>query len=290
MKIKQVCELTGLTPRAVRFYTEKGLLPQGEEKAYGRTLREYTADDVRTLQDVMTLRESGFTVQEILSMQQDPQAIAPLVTARIASLQKELENGTAALRCLNTGYPRTSWHSLAQSLRPTGASPLAKPDFSQLEDEEEGVLLQMADDPPTPRQKTLRICLIISAVILCLLTIGAIRAVVRYCEPVGTITVVSDVQFTSLQPNRATILCVGEHPSPIGDFFRREQSVRVDGIETGALFEDTTYCCVNLQIEMPRYEAEWRGLLDSQGIFRLENIEYYTQIAPYITLVDVHAG
>ena len=86
MKIKQVCALTGLTPKAVRFYTEKGLLPRTEEKAYGRTLREYTADDVRTLQDIVTLRESGFSVQEILTMQQSPTAVEPLAQARARAL------------------------------------------------------------------------------------------------------------------------------------------------------------------------------------------------------------
>lgn len=289
MKIKQVCELTGLTPRAVRFYTEKGLLPQGEEKAYGRTMREYTADDVRTLQDVMTLRESGFTVQEILSMQQDPQAIAPLVEARVAALEKELENGTAALRCLNTGFPRSSWHALAQSLRPTGASPLAKPDFSQLEDEEEQILL-LEEEPPKPNRKVLRFCMIISAVILCLLAISPLRTIFRQYESVSIVFLESEVQFTSLQPDRVIMIHKGEFPSMTGDLFKREQVVGVDGLDTDSLFLHTTYCCVTLQIEMPRYKAEQFGLLDSQGIFRLGNIKYYSQIKPYITLVDVHAG
>ena len=178
MKIKQVCALTGLTPRAVRFYTEKGLLPPGEEKAYGRTLRDYTAEDVRTLQDIVTLRENGFTVQEILSMQQDAKTVAPLVQARVAALREELETGATALRLLEVDVPHHNWHSLAQGLRPNGADKNAGPDFSNLVDEE-AYILQMEEEPPKPRRNVLRICLAISAVILCLLAVGPVRALIR---------------------------------------------------------------------------------------------------------------
>lgn len=44
MKIKEVCERTGLTRRAVRFYEEKGLISPEirEENEY----RDYTETDV----------------------------------------------------------------------------------------------------------------------------------------------------------------------------------------------------------------------------------------------------
>ena len=54
MKIKEVCERTGLTRRAVRFYEEKGLISPEirEENEY----RDYTETDVRRLQLVARLR------------------------------------------------------------------------------------------------------------------------------------------------------------------------------------------------------------------------------------------
>ena len=54
MKIKEVCERTGLTRRAVRFYEEKGLISPEirEENEY----RDYTETDVCRLQHVARLR------------------------------------------------------------------------------------------------------------------------------------------------------------------------------------------------------------------------------------------
>lgn len=58
MKIKEVCERTGLTRRAVRFYEEKGLISPEirEENEY----RDYTETDVRRLQLVARLRGYRF--------------------------------------------------------------------------------------------------------------------------------------------------------------------------------------------------------------------------------------
>ncbi len=289
MKIKQVCALTGLTSKAVRFYTEKGLLPRAEDKAYGRTLREYTADDVRTLQDIVTLRESGFSVQEILTMQQSPTAVEPLALARARALQEELDIGRMALQRLNTETGRTGdWHNLARHLRPTGASPQAEPDFSNLYDEEEQILLMEAE-PPKPKRKILRACTVLFLLFLCLIAAKTLHTVYKQFEPVSIVFLESEVQFTSLQHDKVTMIHKGEYP-PMTNLFNREQRVLVDNVDTDSLFKNTTYCCVTLQIEMPRHEAANRGLLNDQGQLCLENIEYYMQIQKYITLVDVHAG
>lgn len=73
MKIKQVCELTGLTDRAIRYYIEEGLLtPSFSENYLGRRAYDFTEADVSALNHVATLREFGFTVEEIRRILADP--------------------------------------------------------------------------------------------------------------------------------------------------------------------------------------------------------------------------
>ena len=74
MKIKQVCELTGLTDRAIRYYIEEGLLsPAYTENYMGRRAYDFTEADVAALNHVATLRKFGFTVEEIRRILTDPQ-------------------------------------------------------------------------------------------------------------------------------------------------------------------------------------------------------------------------
>ena len=57
MKIKQVCELTGLTDRAIRYYIEEGLVsPAYTENYMGRRAYDFTDEDVAALNHVATLR------------------------------------------------------------------------------------------------------------------------------------------------------------------------------------------------------------------------------------------
>ena len=75
MKLKEVCEATGLTRKTIRLYEEKGLLVPHKEERNGREYREYTPEDVEQLREIATLRRAWFTMDEIARMQQDPEAI-----------------------------------------------------------------------------------------------------------------------------------------------------------------------------------------------------------------------
>ena len=75
MKLKEVCEATGLTRKTIRLYEEKGLLVPQKEARNGREYREYSQKDVETLREIATLRRAWFTMDEISRMQQDPETI-----------------------------------------------------------------------------------------------------------------------------------------------------------------------------------------------------------------------
>ena len=56
LRIGEVAELTGTTPRTIRYYEEIGLLPEAEDRAQGKR-RLYTEDDAERLRELIRLRD-----------------------------------------------------------------------------------------------------------------------------------------------------------------------------------------------------------------------------------------
>jgi DNA-binding transcriptional MerR regulator len=56
LRIGELAELTGTTPRTIRYYEEIGLLPASEEREQGKR-RLYAESDVERLQDLIRLRD-----------------------------------------------------------------------------------------------------------------------------------------------------------------------------------------------------------------------------------------
>ena len=102
MKIKQVCEATGLTDRAVRYYIEEGLVaPAYTENYMGRRAYDFTDADVDALNHIATLRKFGFTVEEILTVQRTP-AQSQRVLAQVRERKQAAVSGDIeALELLN---------------------------------------------------------------------------------------------------------------------------------------------------------------------------------------------
>lgn len=89
MKIKEVCQKTGLTDRAVRFYIENGLIsPQENENYMGRRSFNFSNEDVKTLNTIATLRKSGFSIEEIQKLFTSDDTLS-IVNNRIDELRKE---------------------------------------------------------------------------------------------------------------------------------------------------------------------------------------------------------
>ena len=94
MRMKAVCEATGLTDRAVRYYIEEGLIaPDYTESYSGRKTFDFSESDIRQLQDIAVLRKFEFTVEEIRTMLHDPAQIAPTASeAEAKALIEEIRN------------------------------------------------------------------------------------------------------------------------------------------------------------------------------------------------------
>ncbi|MEA2440261.1 MAG: MerR family transcriptional regulator, repressor of the yfmOP operon [Thermoleophilaceae bacterium] len=65
LRIGEVAELTGTTPRTIRYYEEIGLLPAAEGRAQGKR-RFYTRDDVERLAELFRLRDLlGLSLEDL---------------------------------------------------------------------------------------------------------------------------------------------------------------------------------------------------------------------------------
>lgn len=66
MKIKAVCELTGLSDRTIRYYIEQELVaPSYTENYLGRKAYRFSQKDIDELNNIATLRKFDFTIDEI---------------------------------------------------------------------------------------------------------------------------------------------------------------------------------------------------------------------------------
>ena len=80
MKIKAVCELTGLTARTVRVYIDEQLIaPKFTENYLGRRSFEFSQSDIAALQNIATLRKYGFSIYEIRNILLDSQTSIAII-------------------------------------------------------------------------------------------------------------------------------------------------------------------------------------------------------------------
>lgn len=99
MKMKTVCEQTGLTDRAVRYYIEEELvMPAYTENYLGRKSFDFAEADVNRLKDICTLRRFGFAVAEIREIINDPARAGGLI---LVNRERKAETIVAEQAVLN---------------------------------------------------------------------------------------------------------------------------------------------------------------------------------------------
>jgi DNA-binding transcriptional MerR regulator len=84
LRIGEVAELTGTTPRTIRYYEEIGLLPGAEDRAQGQH-RSYSDADVERVREIIRLRD-------LLGLSLDQLAVLLDAETARASLRRELEH------------------------------------------------------------------------------------------------------------------------------------------------------------------------------------------------------
>ena len=78
LRIGEVAELLGTTPRTIRYYEEIGLLPDAQDRQQGKH-RCYTDGDVERVREIMRLRDLlGLTLEEVSALLEAEDARAEL--------------------------------------------------------------------------------------------------------------------------------------------------------------------------------------------------------------------
>lgn len=131
MKLKEVCESTGLSRKTVRLYEEKGLLVPQMERRNGRDYREYSPEDVKRLQEIATLRRAWFTMDEIARMQQNPETIGEIFPQYLQWLEKQKTTLESLLKAAKDVDPSKiqSVSELSEKMREAETMPLPAADI-----------------------------------------------------------------------------------------------------------------------------------------------------------------
>jgi len=118
MKINEVIKRTGLTDRTIRFYIEKGLLQTRTQLVNGRITRDFTDEEVSILTDISKLRGAGFSIQDILDMQNPDNDINLIIQKRCDALEEEQKTCAETLEELREINKRgnMSWRKFASIL------------------------------------------------------------------------------------------------------------------------------------------------------------------------------
>lgn len=90
MKIKAVSQQTGLTQKTIRFYESVGLITPKAETINGRAFRDYSEADIAQLKEIAVLRKARFSIDEILHMQEDPQAVQEIFSDYYSRMKQEM--------------------------------------------------------------------------------------------------------------------------------------------------------------------------------------------------------
>lgn len=300
MKISDVCERTGLTDRAIRFYIEKGLLQKEAQNRNGRNCRDYDEEDVRILKDIAILRNNGFSIQDIMDMQNTPERIPTIIEERRSEMRIQCTANQHLLGTLEKARGREgiSWRRLAGILEshpePEGETVSFRwPDNEIVEDE---------DEKKVRMPKILKHWLL--GVATAILAVGAMIAVYSYCQYHSELTVygtLDEVVFHDIWVEDgntyATITSNQVPPYGIGDeYFYEPKTLKLaqGDFWQAVITEDISYLAVNLRIEIPYGEAKKFNLLEERSDWSnresvclekvLENEEY---VKAYCTIERV---
>lgn len=128
MKIKSVCELTGLSDRTIRYYVEEKLIsPSYTENYLGRKSFDFSKADVDTLNDIAILRRFDFSVGEIRDIITDAENSKSIIQSVKDRTELRVNDGRVLLEALSR-IPADKAYTLAslaeQLSKPSSDLPL----------------------------------------------------------------------------------------------------------------------------------------------------------------------
>lgn len=122
-KMKEVCQMTGLTEKAIRIYMEQKLIEPRVEEGIHRKSYFFSDKDIERLKDISTLRSAGFGIAEIKQMQEKPEMLSVLIEERKEILENEILQKLAIQEALKnlTIVEHSDVSKLADAIEPRSA-------------------------------------------------------------------------------------------------------------------------------------------------------------------------
>ena len=115
MKLKEVCEKTGIAKRNVHYYIKEGLLVPRKEMGNG--YYEFSDDDCDRLLMIRSLRNAGFSILQIRSVLKKPSTSGYYINLRLKELKSEIEQANSTIRALSYIQERLPLHIRYQKLQ-----------------------------------------------------------------------------------------------------------------------------------------------------------------------------
>lgn len=114
MKLKEVCERTGITKRNIHYYVKEGLLVPRKE--LGNGYYEFSEEDCDRLLMIRSLRNAGFSILQIRSVLKKPSTSGYYINLRLKELKSEIEHANATITALSYIQERLPLHIRYQKL------------------------------------------------------------------------------------------------------------------------------------------------------------------------------
>ena len=114
MKLKEVCEKTGITKRNIHYYIKEGLLVPRKE--LGNGYYEFSDEDCDRLLMIRSLRNAGFSILQIRSILKKPSTSGYYINLRLKELKSEIEAANSTITALSYIQERLPLHIRFQKL------------------------------------------------------------------------------------------------------------------------------------------------------------------------------
>lgn len=288
MKMKEVLVQTGLTERAVRFYTEQGLVSPAVSRSGGRTYYDYSREDVQRLTEISALRSMDFSVKDILALYSgtSPDVLVSLYDERLSQEAEKFRTRADALKQVGTGHYENASELAHAILNLPGpavdpAAVDSAPKFGRLDhltnEEREELTRQSSARLRTTQQGRRRLRIVLCALFCAVVISGA--ALWMYFAyqnaPLSVISSIPSIEFTGrsqITSNEQNELWVRVRLLNVLDGRPDSFSACFPDTPEGyslwnSLFLNREYAMILLTVEIPRYKAAELGLLDGQKMY-----------------------
>lgn len=113
MKINEVEQAIGMTKKNIRFYEQEGLLaPSRSANGY----REYSPEDIQTLQQVKLLRRLDIPIEEIRRLQNGSQTLGDCLERQLVTIRRRLRNLEATESFCRSLLAESAKHAVLENL------------------------------------------------------------------------------------------------------------------------------------------------------------------------------